>query len=535
MDYKAALFYFILSAVTSGGNGAPKSRKLELRDVWNKRASEELNKRLNLQQNNNVAKNIVMFMGDGMGIPTVTGARIYKGQMAGNSGEETVLSFEEFPYVGLAKTYNTDRQVPDSAATATAIFTGVKTRFGLVGVDDRVIRGDCDSYRPEMDLKTIFFIAKEAGKSVALVTTSRLTHATPSAAYAHSPERWWEKDDKVPKACRGRVADVASQFVTNAKDFDVVFAGGRKYFIPNSESDPEYPEKIGGRTDGRNLIKEWEADKAGRNLTYKYVWRKKEFDQLEAGNYDRVLGLFDYDHMNYEGDRATDKAGEPSLVEMTEYAVKQLERNPNGYFLFVEGARIDHGHHMNLGKHALNEMVMMERSAELALSRASVDDTLFLVTGDHGHVMTVGGWASRGNPLFGIDDYQFGQDNMPYTTIMYQNGPSGISPGTRKNLSGVDTESFSFRQQSMVPLNVAAHGADDVPVYAHGPMAHLFHGVYEQNYILHAMTYASCMDNSKKHCKERAKEAKLMTSGGATLYVTLTSHCLVLLFLSAFH
>jgi alkaline phosphatase len=76
---------------------------LSVRDVWNKRASDELNKHLNLKENNNVAKNIVMFMGDGMGIPTVTGARIYKGQLAGRSGEETVLSFEEFPYVGLAK------------------------------------------------------------------------------------------------------------------------------------------------------------------------------------------------------------------------------------------------------------------------------------------------------------------------------------------------------------------------------------------------------------------------------------------------
>jgi hypothetical protein len=92
-------------------------------------------------------------------------------------------------------------------------------------------------------------------------------------------------------------------------------------------------------------------------------------------------------------------------------------------------------------------------------------------------------------------------------------------------------ESFSFRQQSMVPLRVASHGAEDVPVYANGPMAHLFHGVYEQNYILHAMTYASCMDSSKKHCKDRAKEAKLI-SGGATFHVT--SLCFVNVFLSMF-
>ncbi|XP_064642073.1 alkaline phosphatase-like isoform X2 [Lineus longissimus] len=489
MDYKAALFYFILSAVTSGGNGAPKSRKLELRDVWNKRASEELNKRLNLQQNNNVAKNIVMFMGDGMGIPTVTGARIYKGQMAGNSGEETVLSFEEFPYVGLAKTYNTDRQVPDSAATATAIFTGVKTRFGLVGVDDRVIRGDCDSYRPEMDLKTIFFIAKEAGKSVALVTTSRLTHATPSAAYAHSPERWWEKDDKVPKACRGRVADVASQFVTNAKDFDVVFAGGRKYFIPNSESDPEYPEKIGGRTDGRNLIKEWEADKAGRNLTYKYVWRKKEFDQLEAGNYDRVLGLFDEDAMQFEAYRNNDGAGEPSLHEMTEMAIKLLKRNKNGFFLFVESALIDLAHHKKHAKLAFHETVEMDRAISAASRMTDEKDTLTVVTADHSHVMTISGYPFRGNSILGISGPAKAGDGKHYTTLFYANGDSNNHH--RKDPMHDNTEAFSYSFQSGIPRSGETHGGEDVSVHARGPCSHLLSGVYEQNYIQHAIIYAA--------------------------------------------
>ena len=89
------------------------------------------------------AKNVILFVGDGMGISTVTAARILEGQLNGKSGEEHNLSFDLFPYTGLAKTYNVDAQTPDSAGTMSAIMTGVKTDVGVFGVNENVVRGDC--------------------------------------------------------------------------------------------------------------------------------------------------------------------------------------------------------------------------------------------------------------------------------------------------------------------------------------------------------------------------------------------------------
>ena len=89
------------------------------------------------------AKNVIFFLGDGMGISTVTAARIYAGQTAGATGEEYSLAFEEFPHLALIKTYNTDAQVPDSAGTITALTTGEKTRIGVLGINGTVARDDC--------------------------------------------------------------------------------------------------------------------------------------------------------------------------------------------------------------------------------------------------------------------------------------------------------------------------------------------------------------------------------------------------------
>ena len=93
--------------------------------------------------NNSSAKNVILFVGDGMGISTLTAARILQGQQNGQTGEENFLSFESFPYSALVKTYNVDAQTPDSAGTMTAMISGVKTDAGVIGVSEAVERGDC--------------------------------------------------------------------------------------------------------------------------------------------------------------------------------------------------------------------------------------------------------------------------------------------------------------------------------------------------------------------------------------------------------
>ncbi|RYY39284.1 MAG: alkaline phosphatase, partial [Sphingomonadales bacterium] len=159
------------------------------------------------------AKNVILFIGDGMGISTITAARIYEGQKRGQTGEENLLSFEKFPQTALVKTYNTDAQVPDSAGTATAMNAGVKTRIGSIGVGEAAERGDCASGKAN-PLPSSAEAAKRAGLQVGIVTTTRITHATPAAVYGHSVSRDWESDKDIPAAERPEgCADLAAQLV----------------------------------------------------------------------------------------------------------------------------------------------------------------------------------------------------------------------------------------------------------------------------------------------------------------------------------
>ena len=159
-------------------------------------AHHEMIKKLSAKQG--AAKNIILFVGDGMSIGTVTAARILAGQQQGRSGEENSLSFGLFPFTGLAKTYNVNAQTPDSAGTMTAIISGVKTDFGVIGVDENIVRGDCATQAGN-ELVTALELAEIAGLSTGIVTTARITHATPAATYAKSADRNWEDISDMPE------------------------------------------------------------------------------------------------------------------------------------------------------------------------------------------------------------------------------------------------------------------------------------------------------------------------------------------------
>jgi alkaline phosphatase len=454
---------------------------------------------LRQQPNTNVAKNVILFLGDGMGVTTVTSGRIYVAQQAGSTaGEETSLAFETFPHVALSKTYNVDSQVPDSAGTATAFLTGVKCNIGVIGVNQDVDRAQCDTVTPARQVSSILRWSRAEGKRTGVVTTTRITHATPAAAYAHSADRDWEADRDVPTADRGKpyCRDMATQLVTDNSDINVILGGGRQKFIPNTEQDPEYPNTFGHRLDGRNLITLWENTMAANSRAYAYVWNKTHFDQT---NTDYMLGLFEPSHMQYSLQR--DDAMEPTLAEMTAKAIMILRRGTNGFFLLVEGGRIDHGHHDNSAKLALNDLKEFNDAIARAKALTSEEDTLIVVTADHSHAYTQAGYPTRGNPILAFvdDDSEDGaEDNMPYTSLGYANGPSGRAG--RRNETGWDPTSNTYLQQSLVPIGSETHGGEDVAIYANGPMAHLFHGVQEQNYIAHAMAYASCVGQNKDHC-----------------------------------
>ncbi|OYW82887.1 MAG: alkaline phosphatase, partial [Hyphomonas sp. 32-62-5] len=132
------------------------------------------------------AKNVIIFIGDGMGISTITATRIYAGQYAGEDGESHHLAMDDLPWSALSKTYSHNFQIPDSAGTAVAMVSGVKTLSGVLGVDSSVSYGNCASV-PGTEVDTLFELAARAGLSTGLVSTARITHATPAAAYAKVP------------------------------------------------------------------------------------------------------------------------------------------------------------------------------------------------------------------------------------------------------------------------------------------------------------------------------------------------------------
>ncbi|XP_069598952.1 alkaline phosphatase, tissue-nonspecific isozyme [Ranitomeya imitator] len=469
---------------------------------WRAQAQDTLRRALELQRlNTKVAKNVIMFLGDGMGVSTVTATRILKGQVAGKPGEETVLEMDKFPHVALAKTYNTNAQVPDSAGTATAFLCGVKANVFTVGVSAAAVRGLCNSTEGNQ-VTSILRWAKDAGKSVGLVTTTKVIHATPSAAYAHCVSRDWYSDNEMPReAVEDGCKDIAWQLVSNVPDIEVIMGGGRKYMYPKNTPDVEYPsdEKANGtRLDALNLTKVWREKKPSDKAAH-YVWTREQLMALRPQDVDYLLGLFEPADLAYELDRNT--TTDPSLPEMVRVAISILQKNPQGFFLLVEGGRIDHGHHEGKAKHALQEAMQMDIAIGLAGDMTTTDDTLTVVTADHSHVFTLGGYTHRGTSIFGLAPIVSDIDQKPFTSILYGNGPGyRVIDGDRQNISTVDYTQASYQSQSAVPLRQETHAGEDVAVFAKGPMAHLLHGVHEQNYIPHVMAYAACIGENRDHC-----------------------------------
>ncbi|WP_334078392.1 alkaline phosphatase [Microbulbifer sp. M83] len=493
---------------------APSLPEAQRDSSWFTGGQENLEKSAAQPINNKpgAAKNIILFVGDGMGISTVTAARILAGQQQGMSGEEYRLSFEEMPFSGLIKTYNTNQQTPDSAGTMSAIMTGVKTRAGMFGVTGDVPRGDCAASRGR-ELVTALELAEGLGKRTGVVSTARITHATPAATYAKAAERGWEYS--APEGCR----DIAAQLVEfpYGDGIDVVLGGGRRAFLPKEVTDLE--GEPGRREDGRNLVQEWQqryAEKSNRDSKASaavYVEDRKAFVDVDPAATGKLLGLFEPSHMRYEANRPQDTASEPSLSEMTGKALAMLERGKDGYFLMVEGGRIDHGHHAGSAHNALTDAVEFARAVRVAMDNTDPEDTLIIVTADHSHVFTMAGYPTRGNPILGkvVGNDSRGEpelepkladDGKPYTTLGYANGRGFAALGDetdadvryglpasngRRDLAEVDTTATGFHQEALVPTEAETHGGEDVGIWARGPGAHLLSGTREQSYIFHVM------------------------------------------------
>ncbi len=411
------------------------------------------------------AKNVILFIGDGMGISTITAARIFDGQSQGKKGEEHQLAFETFENVALVKTYNTNTQVPDSAGTATAIMSGYKTNIGTINVPPALLDArSADSCNPEALPPTLTQRAQNAGKAVGILSTARITHATPAAMYSHSPSRDLEADKDI-KGVFSNCTSIAQQMVDS--EAEVIMGGGFKEF-----------------TEGQ--IETLKTD-------FIYVGNKTEMAAAQNG---KLRGLFNRSHMSYEADRT--ETDEPSLAEMTSVAIDRLSNNKEGYVLMVEAGRVDHAHHGTNAFRALTDMQALNEAVKVAKAKAG-DDTLIMVTADHSHVFTMAGYPVRGNPILGLakgfnpETRQIeaikDKDGKPYTTLGYHNGPNvreADSPALTDNM----VQAKDFRQQTAVNLGSETHAGEDVALYATGPGAENVRGVMEQNKIYNVMAKA---------------------------------------------
>ncbi len=399
-------------------------------------------------------KNVILFIGDGLGITTVTAARILRGQLEGAVPPESAqLATDTFPAAAFLHTYSADAQVTDSAAAMTAMMCGEKTANGHLAVS-----AGNDSV-PGRSLPTFLELAEATGRATGVVTTTRVTHATPAACFAHVDDR-------------GSEHEIAAALLENpalGDGIEVVLGGGWRHFLP--ELDPagaafRGPEgQPGSRPDGRDLV----AELAARGMAVAYD--SAGLAAIDPASTPRLLGLFAASHMAYELDRPQVRSQEPALADMAVKAVEILSRDPDGFFLMVEGGRIDHALHATQARRALHETLAFDAALRAVIERVDIDSTLILVTGDHDHTLTIASGGPLGSDILGLAD-DTDADGVPYTTLLFGTGP-GRRDSSRTAPSAAEIADPDYRYESAIRTGSGQHGATDLPLYGLGPEAHL--------------------------------------------------------------
>jgi alkaline phosphatase len=438
-------------------------------------------------------KNVIFFLGDGYGMVPMTAARIYA---VGEDGSNTVDSFPETAFV---KTFSNDAQVTDSAPSMSAYMTGVKMNNEVISMSSDTKAADangvpyvsgadssCPASGNGSPVTTLLELAKAAGRGTGVVTTTRVTHATPAATYAHVCHRDGENT-------------IAAQLVPGGAGFnsqlgdgvDVVLGGGWQHFLAKGDA------MGSSRSDSRDLVAELKAK------GYSFVNDQPGLNAVAAST-SKLIGLFTKGHMNFDLDR--DPAKEPSLAEMTSKAIDVLAKNQKGYFLMVEGGRIDQALHPTLARKALQDAKAFDDAIAAAIAKVKLTDpelknTLIVVTADHDHTLVLNGYAAltgkttATNPgILGLmRDYSdpskpaLDADGKPFTTLVFGNGEN--RPAGARALQATLTDDMVFdknyHQEAAVPMTAGneTHGGADVFLGAMGRMADSFHGVIDNTKV----------------------------------------------------
>ncbi|XP_037935427.1 alkaline phosphatase-like [Teleopsis dalmanni] len=463
--------------------------------IWYDKGIDELKSALNQEINRKRARNVILFVGDGMGPNTVTAARIY------GFKEEGVLSWEQFPHMGMLKTYCADKQVPDSFSTATALFGGVKTNYETGGLDSSVALGNCsaDALNSAHHIQTILKWAQIDGMNTGFVTTTRVTHATPAALYAHSPDRRWECESTMSdEAKTAGCTDIARQLIETetGKNINVIMGGGRQMLVSDVEDSAADPIDTwaGKSNDGRNLIEDWKQIKEKDDKNYAVVQNTGELNSMNTADVDYVLGIFANGHLKYEHERDSSDAGMPSLKQMTLKALEVLKSKDKGFLLVVESGLIDQAHHRGTARKALSEVLALNDAvnATIQAMKSQMDDTLIIVTSDHAHSLTINGHPDKGADILGTA-MNSKTEGTAFTTLTYGTSYKGFhadDTGKRVDPSTVDTTDWDYTQQAAINTDENLHGGTDVAIHAKGAMSYLFHGMHEQSYVAHVISYA---------------------------------------------
>lgn len=298
-------------------------------------------------------KNVILLIGDGMSFAQVTAARIYEVRRDGD------LNMDTLDYTGYMSTHSLNSLVTDSAAAGTALATGEKTNNDIISQSP-----DGEEY------KTILEVAKENGKAVGLVSTAQITDATPAAFGAHSYSRKnWD--------------DISKDYLYQTQP-DLLLGGGLRYWLDNTK--PGSNRTVKELLEQKLTLREAKADDGliddAETQGYTVVYNQSELYALDMGAEDKVLGLFSLDHMSHEFERRGTE--EPHIAHMTQKALEFLKKDPDGFFLMVEGAKIDHAGHQNNITLNVHDTIAFDRAVGVALEFVEEHpDTLVIVTADH--------------------------------------------------------------------------------------------------------------------------------------------------------
>ena len=396
-------------------------------------------------------KNVILIIPDGCSMAMWASIR------AMTVGADGLLNVDKLAVQGRCRTYSADALITDSAAAATAYACGIKTVNGVLGKDATTVLGDSLTGKPVMN---ILEMAKKAGYSTGLITTDYLQGATPGGFYTHRSNRnWYEL--------------IADDLV--GKGIEVVMGGGREYMIPKGAIDEEGSPSQ--RKDNRNIIREMQKD------GYTYVYNSVGFNAVDPETTKKLLGLFNPGDMQFELNRAKDKAGEPGLWEMTAKTIEILSKNKKGFFLLVEAALIDHAAHSHKTQEWLWDGIACDKTVGVVMDFAKKNkNTLLIVVPDHG---------CGGPHLAGMYDL-----SKPDSAI--------VASGFPRYILGKDGFPYSDggKPVAIQWIKSTGHTGEDVTVSAFGPGSQDLDGVIQNIDVFKAMaSYLGVGKQTKKNDK----------------------------------